>query len=205
MPEVNDNKIFVPGLRDHTSLLNYIAEKINAQSYLEVGTFNIDHNFNKIRVDKKVCVDPDPNAKATVLATSDEYFNLFADKYDLVLIDGLHHSDQVKNDVLNAWEVLNQGGVILMHDTNPHSESITHVPRSTREWCGDCYKVACVIDQVEKFTVDIDYGCTILRKNSDAPFIEVYSMDWGYFNMNRKRLLNLVSVEEAIQIINSWK
>lgn len=203
----SDDKPSVPELRDHSDLLNFIAEKINAKTYLEIGVFNPEHNFNKIKVQRKVSIDPDPNAQAVVRMTSDDYFLLFPSvKYDLVFCDGLHHADQVKRDIQNSWGCLNEGGVIVIHDCNPHSESITHVPRDSREWCGDVWKAAIDICHYLKFTVDFDYGCCIVRKEQPGPlFDHAPESSWETFDKHRKELLNLVSVNEAIQIINSWK
>ena len=40
-------------------------------------------------------------------------------KYDVVFIDGLHKSYQVKRDIENSLEVLSPNGYILLHDCNP--------------------------------------------------------------------------------------
>lgn len=200
-------------MRNHTDLLNLIAQQIKAQSYLEIGVYNPDHNFNKIEVPLKLSVDPDPKAKASLPITSDLYFaaNKGAHKFDLILIDGLHHADQVKKDIINAWEHLNEGGVIVMHDCNPPTEITTCIPRgSQREWCGDVYKTASALLHTSKFTVDFDYGCTVIRKiETPRDFPEYLSWEdkeitWAYFDAHREELLNLVTPDEAKEIIAKW-
>jgi predicted O-methyltransferase YrrM len=119
-------------MKDHTELLNLIAKKINAKIYIEIGVFNPSHNFDHIEVEQKVGVDPDPKANATAIMTSDNFFNLFSKiggKADLVWIDGLHYKDQVRKDITNAWNILNPGGVIALHDCNPPTEETTCIPR----------------------------------------------------------------------------
>lgn len=192
-------------IKTHTELLNYIAEKIGAKHYLEIGVFDVNHNFNKVKVRFKEGVDPSVRDSRVAQMPSDEFFSGYKiARYDLVLIDGLHHSDQARNDLVNAWQCLNENGVIVLHDTNPPTEKTTCVPRGNqREWCGDVYKVACEISN--KFTVDFDYGCTVLRKTEETIFIEMNAVKtWEYFDKNRKELLNLVSIEQAINIIDSW-
>lgn len=201
-------------MRNHTDLLNLIAQQIKAQSYLEIGVYNPDHNFNKVEVPLKLSVDPDPKAKASLPITSDLYFaaNKGAHKFDLIFIDGLHHADQVKKDIINAWEHLNEGGVIVMHDCNPPTEITTCVPRgSQREWCGDVYKVATAVEHPLKFTVDFDYGCTVLRKITADPadMTDVLQWDqepvtWQQFDAHREEYLNLVTPDEAKEIIAKW-
>ena len=56
--------------------------------------------------------------------TSDEFFdflrtNEFDRKYDVIFIDGLHKSYQVKKDILNSLQFLNPKGYIVLHDCNP--------------------------------------------------------------------------------------
>lgn len=205
-------------MQNHTDLLNFIALKIKAKSYLEIGVYNPDHNFNKIAVPLKISVDPDPKAGALVRCGSDEFFKLFPDsKFDLGLIDGLHHADQVKRDLVNLWGQLNEGGVIVLHDCNPPTQATTCVPRGNqREWCGDVYKTVSHIDS-HKITVDFDYGCTVIRKAGLVPELQ-FNTDrlpetlpggdeldmWGYFDANRRDLLNLVTVEDAKEIISAW-
>lgn len=194
-----------------SELINLIAQRIKAETYLEIGVFNPDHNFNKIQVPVKIGVDPDPAANALVRYTSDEYFAIMkatGARVDLVFIDGLHHADQVQRDIKNAWDVLNEGGVIVLHDCNPPTEATTCVPRGAqREWCGDVYKtIARIIYNPEVvFTVDFDYGCCVIRKCSCYPFSFHYiAPTWEQFEADRKGLLRLKSVEEATEIINTW-
>jgi hypothetical protein len=198
-------------LTNRTDLINLIAQKIDAKTYVEIGVYNPDHNFNKINIENKIGVDPDPNAGATFRGTSDEFFKIARNmdsKVDLVFIDGLHHADQVKTDIQNAWDILSLGGVIVLHDCNPPSEATTCVPRgSQREWCGDTFRAICQIQSPEIFTVDFDYGCAVIRNEMlvDTPLhFADFEVTWEQFNAFRKRLLKLKSVEEATEIINAW-
>lgn len=195
-------------MTNHTDLLNYIAAKTNARHYLEIGVFNPDHNFNKIDVMHKLGVDPDPNAKATVCKTSDEFFDIakqFGDKFDIIWIDGLHHADQVKKDIINAWRCIPIGGIIALHDCNPPTEATTCIPRGKqREWCGDVFKTICQINSPFFFTVDFDYGCTVIRKTEDPLEFNDANFEWDHFNSHRTELLNLKSIEQAKEIIDQW-
>jgi SAM-dependent methyltransferase len=195
-------------MKDHTELLNLIAKKINAKIYIEIGVFNPSHNFDHIEVEQKVGVDPDPKANATAIMTSDNFFNLFSKiggKADLVWIDGLHHKDQVRKDITNAWNILNPGGVIALHDCNPPTEETTCIPRGKqREWCGDVYKA--ILDlETDHFTFDFDYGCCIIRKGEQPlEFSGPWELPWTTFDRERGSLLNLVSVDEGLARIERW-
>lgn len=186
-------------MQHHSELLNYLASLIDAKSYLEIGTFNREHNFNLINVADKMCVDPDPEAHAIFCGTSDLYFKLFSRKYDLIFIDGLHEHNQVCKDFENALRCLNNHGVIVLHDCNPHSEHITHYPRDSREWCGDVFKFAMTLgeyDGIDFCTVDFDYGCSVVWKYPTIKGKKINIVpSWKTFVEN-KDLLRLVSVEE---------
>lgn len=192
----------------HSELLNFIARKIKAKYYLEIGVFNTAHNFDKIDVELKISVDPDPGAGAIFKKTSDDFFAHLPDaRFDLILVDGLHHADQAKKDILNAWKALNPGGAIVIHDSNPPTEITTCVPRGEqREWCGDVYKTICQLSYSKAFTVDMDYGCCVIKKTTDNeyPIFSDRKFTWNEFDVDRDRLLNLKSVDESKKIINSW-
>jgi hypothetical protein len=197
-------------MKHHSELLNLIAATIGAKTYLEIGVFNPAHNFDTIEVAHKFGVDPDPKAAANCRMTSDEFFEFArASKMeiDLAWIDGLHHADQVAKDCYNCWEILRPGGVMGIHDSNPHSEHITHVPRDSREWCGDVYKTVSNIMGVPKFTVDFDYGCCVIRKafKEENLFIRNTEIEWDDFNKMRRQYLNLVTLTDAITRIKSWQ
>ena len=201
---IKDAKVFP--MQKHTILINYIAEKIKAKDYLEIGIFNTAHNFDIIKIKDKIGVDPDIEDHADVVAMeSDVFFRHHRNKqeFDIIFIDGLHHADQVKKDIINSWSCLNDGGCLIVHDTNPHSELITHVPRDNREWCGDVYKTICQIEQPEIFTLKDDYGVTVIRKEGELRFKDDV-ITWGEFDRVRNKILNLKTWNEATKIIDSW-
>jgi SAM-dependent methyltransferase len=197
-------------MKTRTDLINAIAKKINAKSYIEIGVYNPDHNFNHIDVDTKISIDPDPKAGAYMLRTSDEFFKIakaLHTSFDLIFIDGLHHADQVKRDIQNAWDCLNPGGVIVLHDCNPPTEATTCVPRgSQREWCGNTYQAVLQCRDVLEFTTDFDYGCAVIREQGPEWPLDFTDeqLTWKEFDENRKQLMKLKSSEEVEEIINAW-
>lgn len=199
-------------MNNHTDLLNFIANKIEAETYLEVGVCNLDHNYNHIKVDEKVGVDPDPLAKAPFECNSDFFFahihqliETDSISFDLIFIDGLHHAEQVRKDILNAWKFLNDNGVLVLHDANPPSEATTCVPRGRqREWCGNVFQTILQIESPSFFTADFDYGCTIIRKTHVPLRFHDMIISWQDFDIHRKALLNLKTSDEIKEIIESW-
>lgn len=189
---------------NHTEIINHIIKKHGLTSYLEIGIFNKEHNFNKIECEHKYSVDPDPTADADFIMTSDRYFSIVHNVYDIVFIDGLHHCEQVKKDFENAVSRLKDGGFIVLHDTNPHSEIITHVPRDNREWTGDVFKFALCLTTYSGIsfrTFSEDYGVTVVKcEKTVRGFGKPNDFNWAFFEQC-KNLLNLSTENELLEWI----
>ena len=200
-------------MKHHSELINYLIEKFSLKSYLEIGTFNRDHNFNLIKAYQKTCVDPDPAAAADHVCTSDHFFEVINKahmcdggdrQFGLIFIDGLHHADQVRKDFENALECLAPGGFIVLHDCNPPTEITTCVPRGAqREWCGDVYKFACRLGEyngIDFVTCDFDYGCAVVwREPVKVGKLIDQDITWEYFQEN-PALLRLIQVQEFVEL-----
>lgn len=197
-------------IRNHTQLLNYLVEKYNLKSYLEIGVQNPANNFYKIKAEIKFGVDPEIQPKVDLAnCTSDEFFEkimpLMIEKHgreqfiDICFIDGLHHADQVKRDFENSLRCLNDGGFIVLHDTLPEDEEGSLVPRQTKQWWGDVYKFAFKLNEYDgiKFkTVNMDCGCTVVWKDkSETAVRKLGDIDWNYYQ-TYKHLLHIIQPEE---------
>jgi predicted O-methyltransferase YrrM len=159
-------------ITNHTQLLNALIEKYNLKSYLEIGVNNPANNFDKVKCDVKVGVDPAVEANNVFKITSDKYFSTVIDLklFNLIFIDGLHHSDQVKRDFENSLRCLSGNGFIVIHDVLPENEQGTKVPRETKQWWGDVYKWAMSLpnyDGIRYITYNIDNGCCLVQKLSN--------------------------------------
>jgi hypothetical protein len=205
----------------HTRYIQAVIDKIGAKSYLEIGINNPDHNFNLIKCQFKIGVDPNPNSKASFTGTSDEFFDavigyvetgtrcgtyresLKAIRFDVVFIDGLHYSEQVKADFTNSLECLRDGGVIIIHDTDPAEERLAAWPRKERgRWNGDVFKfVAQLADfgAVDWRTPTVDpNGLTFVKRTANPSPLPVFKdCDYKTFKENRKEILNLCTWEEC--------
>lgn len=189
-----------------TEIIQRLINKIGAKKYLEIG-MGPGLNFNSIECDYKICVDPTPTVPVTYQLTSDDFFKQNNEKFDVIFIDGLHWSDQVYKDILNSLDVLNDGGYIICHDMNPHSEIIQRYPQSIpeSEWTGDCWKAWVKLKSerkdLEMFVVDTDYGCGVIKLGYQELITFPEKLDWETLNNDRKNLLNLLSVEDFKKIL----
>ena len=182
----------------------------NYKSYLEIGTFK-DELFNSIDCDNKIGVDP--VSGGNVRKTSDEFFVINKQIFDIIFIDGLHHYHQVKKDIENSLNVLNNGGIILMHDCMPKNYYYQAVPRCQYEWNGDTWKAFLEFrnkDNVDAYCCYADQGIGVILKRPNKNKINFKDKDFSKFNFNAyienyKEYLNLIEYDDLIKIINDYE
>lgn len=186
-----------------TQIINHLIKKIKANSYLEIGVREPSGNFTNIDCSKKIAVDPFPLSPDILPLTSDEFFKQNKSTFDVIFIDGLHHSDQVEKDIINSLKVLNKNGYIVCHDMNPTTELMQRVPSQTNaEWTGDCWRAWVKIrsnnSNLNMEVVNTDFGVGIITVGSQKllnlfPFL---NPTYNEFSFNRKEWLNLISINE---------
>lgn len=176
-----------------TEILNAVAAAISAESYLEVGVYDVKRNFKLVKVRRKVGVDPRSAAHCCVLrTTSDDFFErLKAEEgdgwftgsedggdgpgvpvpqtFDLVFVDGDHSEEQVRRDVANALKVLSKNGVVVLHDVLPKTAAEGAAAKLSHgaSWCGEVWKVYAHYRGLKSYrslVVDTDHGVGLLRK-----------------------------------------
>lgn len=213
-----------------TEVIQAILNAKTRPAYLEIGVKR-GENFFPIRAGRKIAVDPvfafslrerirwmyknPSNLTARYYqVTSDEYFSTAgrSRKLDVVFIDGLHTYRQSLKDVLNALNVLNEGGVIVMHDCNPphkaaafpsetpEEAAASNVPGWTGEWCGDVWKTVCHLRSARKdlrvFVLNCDYGLGVITRGRSEDALafsteQVEKMTYDDLAENRERILGL--------------
>ena len=191
---------------DRIALVNHLVVDRGFVSYLEIGVRDKNDMYNKINIEKRVSVDPDPNAQADYCLTSDLYFETNQETFDVIFIDGLHEGEQVRRDITNSLAVLNPGGMILLHDLNPprsfHARDIYEVDGKFPAWNGTAWEGFAWHRQnspeLEMCVVDTDWGVGIIERGKQILWTGPIS---GYSNLadNRKSLLKLISVKDFLK------
>jgi len=138
-------------------------------SYLEIGC-DRNQSFSNIKIEKRVGVDPVEGG--THKMTSDHFFSINKDNFDIIFIDGLHEYTQVMRDIKNSLKFLNLEGIILLHDCLPRTIWNQITPRLNSDWNGDVWKsiVHCrTLENIDTYTLIADRGIGLIfpRKNKN--------------------------------------
>lgn len=197
---------------ERTHIINLLTQKNQYQSYLEIGLDDPSSNYNLIITPNKESVDPyfpDTLDKVRVAPpeltyhmTSDEMFaHMDKDKkYDIVFIDGLHERYQVYKDFINAFNHLNVGGAIVLHDMLPYGEEFAHFPRDTDGmWWGTSWQAVPELKAHYGFNIDVvdtDCGVGVFIKKYDCS-MELNNYNGFEYPYNQiGNLLNIISEED---------
>ena len=200
-------------------IINKIIRDNGFKKYLEIGVCNPNDCFNRIQCESKDSVDPGvefPDNPVKYQLTSDDFFKSLEDgmldrpadyQWDVIFIDGLHISDQVRRDVLNSLQHLNPNGYVLLHDCNPpeifYAREDYYINGVQHPWNGTVWKVIYDLrssrNDLDICTVDTDWGVGIIKRSNE--FIRTIAFDNPYFEYNlmakdRRRNLGLIEVNE---------
>ena len=192
-------------------IINKFIKKYEFKEYLEIGVFK-GECIREIECENKDGVDPDVERfsvdEVNYQMDSNEFFKQNNKKYDIVFIDGLHHSEQVDLDIENSLKSTKDNGIILLHDCNPPTPNHAAVPQIQDAWNGDVYKSILKFQKNNEehyyYTIDTDWGVGVIIKNKkpthklDGINYDNAINDWYYFDSNRDSLLNLVSVDKFL-------
>ncbi len=186
-------------------IINKIIQEKKYKNYLEIGCYK-DENFEKIHIDKKIGVDP--VSGGTIRATSDNFFKNNMENFDIIFIDGLHHYEQVKKDIKNSINVLNEKGVIILHDCLPSKNRDQMIPRSHLNWNGDVWKA--IVEMRTKENVDVytclaDQGLGIILKRKNRNKLDIKVKDFKKLRFkdyyyNYSKFMNIISEEDLFKI-----
>ena len=155
----------------YPELVEWVVRMQKPQSYLEIGVFK-GETFDRIKDIVKRPIGVDIKNRLIYPCefyemTSDEFFKQFRDKVDIVFIDSDHKYPQLKKDFENSLGILNPGGTILIHDTDPSTRE-----RLAPTSCADSYRI---IDLIYHPRVKLDMvtfpanqlGITVVRRHED--------------------------------------
>jgi predicted O-methyltransferase YrrM len=175
-------KSVIENSHSYSNIIAEIVKGCNFDTFLELG---VDTGYTTKKVldiatnlKKVFCVDlrnqdiikyhSDNEHKIEYFfnITTDDFFKLNKiSEIDCAFIDADHSYTQSRIDFLNVFEILNDDGIIFLHDTYPPSIELTTPDRN-----GDTYKLYLEllspewIDKIDVINLPIYDGLTIIRK-----------------------------------------
>jgi len=164
----------------HEDFVVHLAQILRPQTYVELGLYKCQV-FNRVSkiADISIGIDIEPDAVALMKKSTNNYFigkstadaldkveNILGGKgIDMIFIDADHSRESVLTDFNNYFPLVNENGLILMHDAYPMSEEMT-----SKGYCGDGYKAIYELslqrDTFELVTIPHHPGLAICRKRS---------------------------------------
>ena len=192
--------------KSRLDIVQTIIERKKYKKYLEIGCFD-NELFNHVNCEKKVGVDPIKGG--TIKKTSDQFFLDNQENFDCIFIDGLHEYKQVRKDILNSLQFLNDDGIILLHDCLPNNYYEQAIPRCQWTWNGDVWKA--IVESRKSKDLDVytccaDYGIGVIFKRPNSNVLDIPNKDSSslkfedYFH-NHKILMNIIEYEKLMEII----
>lgn len=209
-----------------TDIINHLIEKVGyKKSYLEIGVSNPRWNYYKVACAHKECIDPlkeDSRVPIeerqylidnvlTYHMTSDKFFEMYNNKYDIIFIDGLHYAEQVRRDIINSYNHLNEGGYILLHDCLPVKEQFQEenieLLYTLPTWNGSTWKAIPNLYKanLNYYTIDTDEGCCLIKYDGPKDFsnYEITNLSYSdvFSNINiRNNIMHVISEQEFLNI-----
>ena len=149
----------------------------------------------------------DPKSGGNIRKTSDEFFGTNIEKFDLIFIDGLHEYNQVKKDIKNSLNFLNNGGLILLHDCLPSEMSHQAVPRYRHYWLGDVWKAIVYFRKdpnLNIYTCKIETGISVIKKELNENILDLAIKDckklkFKDFYNNYKKFMRLYDYDKFLE------
>ena len=195
-------------------LINHYLSKKEFKKYLEIGVHK-GHSYSGVDAIIKDSVDPDENSPAIYHLTSDNFFETIGPtlgyKYDVIFIDGLHHTEQVDKDIENSLKHLEDDGVIILHDCNPISEMRQRVPADfdiwEYGWNGDVWKSIVKFRKnnshlkYKVFVVNDYEGLCVIKPNQIGKELKIEIptiLNYDFLESNRVEILNLINSDEFL-------
>ena len=116
---------------------------------------------------------------------------------------------QVKNDIINSLNFLNDNGIILLHDCLPNTVYDQAVPRCKMNWNGDVWKAIVEMrtrPDLDTYTCYADQGIGVILKRHNKNKLDLNLNDFSklrfkdYFD-NNKSYMNIIFYEELKNLV----
>lgn len=166
-------------------MINFLAAKFGYDSYLEICTPTTGNLFAGIDRSKfQICdrlmyrcpphwedgLNIDFRAEDNDITGCVKAIKALGRRYHIILADPFHEYKPSYRDLQVGLGLLRKNGFLIVHDCSPDDVEITTPHYKDGNWCGVTYQayIDFIIKNVRSnyATVDTDYGCGVIRKQS---------------------------------------
>lgn len=221
-----------------TDLTHLVSKKLKLSNYLELCTRSTGNYYKEIdrtcfRTTRRLMYNCPTNFDDSLpidfrisdfdIGPAIKELKVSFDKVDICLVDGWHTYDCAIRDLTCVYDLLADGGVLIVHDCLPENEQSASPAWVPGIWSGASYRA--YLDFVLPrhdlgyCTVNVDHGCGIIFKKRtinfmrDAPSSVTRSeltADWfaihnndkaayDFFMRHHTQLLRLVSARDFVR------
>ena len=185
-------------------IVNELLAASGGRHFAELGTYAPSPYFDAVAAGTKVSIasrtQTDEGGEVDFLSTDPP-----GDGYDVIVVDLWDEPEHALDVMERCLPKLSGDGAVGVHHSNPPSGWHQRPPQEYTpgsEWTGQVWRAVVEFrfrhPQCEVFTVDTDWGCTVIRPSRRArhrPCAEpVGALGWTTFLDRRNELLNVVSV-----------
>jgi hypothetical protein len=162
----------------HSVFIGILASIYKPKTYVELGLYE-GETIEKVQpyIQKGYGIDMTPRPQLEnlkkhsnlniIYSTTNEFFESFDEGIDMAFIDADHCYESALKDFENVFQRLNNGGIIIMHDTDPESDHLIDPG-----YCGDSYKIVRFLENrsdINCYTMPLtEAGLTIITKKNDT-------------------------------------
>jgi hypothetical protein len=170
-------------LWDKARLIGLLSARFNLTRYLEITTTTTGFKYREIaelgftprlrvvyRMKEEIAdgLPVDYSTEGDDILPCLEQVVRDGHSFDLIFVDPHHTYDCSKRDISRAFDLLEPGGAMVIHDCRPPSEETATPQFIPGSWCGVTYQA--FVDFVlanpglDYFTFDVDFGCGVILK-----------------------------------------
>jgi len=192
-------------LKTRLDVINYLIGLKGYHSYLEIGC-DTDQTFKRVKASNKVGIDP--VSGGTLRMSSDAFFAVNQQKFDLIFIDGLHLHEQVLRDVSNSLRSLRTGGCLVIHDCLPlrKEQQLEKPVRRVGGWTGDVWKAIVRLrtdPNLDIAVLNANWGVGVVFTRPNTDLIRLPDqLDWNSFQLSKNQWLRVMENDDFLRFLH---
>jgi hypothetical protein len=170
-------------------------DKRGYRSYLELGV-KWGTVLKQIDCAVKDGVDVNPSAPCSFAGmTTAEFFRTHSGlRYDIIFIDADHREPAVLLDLLGSLRILNEDGVVVLHDCRPMTEAEQIDANNECQTAWRAFAAYRLISPYLCYCLDDDYGVGIIDTAQFSCVLEpapAWPVEYSVFAADRNKYLDL--------------